>query len=130
MMNICTDADPARKIVVHNYCNEELSELSPIYDVLSEIPLLDLCCGPFEETDSFDVKHIVKRCWCALINGKHSSTLAVTGLSKCFMFFPILYASDVLGSLFALHSILSRDGPPIFKTINARSLSSSEGLAR
>ena len=57
---------------MHNYCNEELSELSPIYDVLSEIPLLDLCCGPFEETVSFDVKHIVKRCWCALINGKVS----------------------------------------------------------
>ena len=68
-MNICSDADPTRKLVLHNYCSEELCELSSIHSILSEIPLLDLCCGPYEETVSYDPKHLVKRCWCSAING-------------------------------------------------------------
>ena len=69
LMNICTDGDAARRIVVHKYCDKTLSPLSPLYDTVSDIPLLDLSCGPYDETVSYDPKHLVKRCWCASING-------------------------------------------------------------
>ena len=69
LMNICTDGDSARRIVMHNYCDKNLSHVSPLHDTLSNIPLLDLSCGPYEETISYDPKHLVKRCWCSCING-------------------------------------------------------------
>ena len=50
------------------YCDQELSLLSPLYDILGSIPLLDIRCGPYDETVSYDPKHLVKRCWCAAIN--------------------------------------------------------------
>ena len=54
MMNICTDGDAARRIVMHNYCDKDLSLLSPLYDILGSVPLLDIRCGPFDETVSYD----------------------------------------------------------------------------
>ena len=42
LMNMCTDGDTSRRIVMHNYCSQQLSPIAPIYDVLGNIPLLDL----------------------------------------------------------------------------------------
>ena len=60
-MNFCTDGDPVHRIVMHNYLKHELSEASLIYECLQKLRLLDLTCGPAEETVSFDPKHLVKR---------------------------------------------------------------------
>ena len=67
-MNVCTDGDSARRIVVHNFMSSTLSESSPLHDTLEKIPLLDLDCGPAEEMVSFDPKHLAKQCWCSAIN--------------------------------------------------------------
>ena len=76
LMNICTDGDSARRIVMHNFCDNDLSLVSPLHATLSDIPLLDLSCGPNEETVSYDPKHLVKRCWCACIN----ETVSINGV--------------------------------------------------
>ena len=86
-MNMCTDGDASRRIVMYNYCSQQLFPIAPIY-VLGKIPLLDLPCGPFDETVSFDLKHLVKRCWCAAINGTISikSILSPTKIwETCFL---------------------------------------------
>ena len=44
MMNICTDGDAARRIVMHNYCDKDLSLLSSLCDILGSVPHLDICC--------------------------------------------------------------------------------------
>ena len=77
LINLCTDGDGTRRKVAPHIMSIRIPSNSPIYKMLSDIPLIDLVAGKDLLTCNFDPKHLVKRlghCW---LESRFSSTARV-----------------------------------------------------
>ncbi|KAG8680232.1 hypothetical protein FRC09_018382, partial [Ceratobasidium sp. 395] len=67
LWSLATDGEGRRRRAIHYYCySSALATDSPLYAYLGALPLLNLCCGPHEETNDSDYKHLEKRLASAL----------------------------------------------------------------
>lgn len=67
IISLATDGDPTRRRAFYSYCmTQELSRSSALFELLGDLPLLNICCGPDEVTHDGDFKHEEKRFAAAL----------------------------------------------------------------
>ena len=68
VMNFGSDGDPTRRLSFNELTKFELQASTPLGKMVSEMEFLDTNVGFFDETVSFDPKHLVKRMWTNVIN--------------------------------------------------------------
>ena len=68
VMNFSSDGDGTRKIAFHELTSFNINISTPLGAMISKMDFLDSNCGKYQETVSFDPKHLVKRCWTNMIN--------------------------------------------------------------
>lgn len=67
LWSLATDGEGRRRRAIHRYCfSSAIAQDSPLYAHIGTLPLLNTCCGPFEETNDSDYKHLEKRLASAL----------------------------------------------------------------
>lgn len=67
LWSLATDGEGRRRRAIHRYCYATtLTPESPLHTHLGALPLLNLCCGPHQETNDGDYKHLEKRLASAL----------------------------------------------------------------
>ena len=69
-LNFNTDGDSTRRQSMHAITQNDLNLDSDLGKVISSLPLIDRKVGKNDETVNYDAKHLVKRCWTALVSGK------------------------------------------------------------
>ena len=69
-LNFNTDGDSTRRQSMHAITQNQLDLDSELGKIISSLSFVDTKVGNNLETVNYDVKHLVKRCWTALISGK------------------------------------------------------------
>ena len=67
VMNFSSDGDGTRRIAFHELTSFNINISTPLGAMISKMDFLD-SNGKYQETVSFDPKHLVKRCWTNMIN--------------------------------------------------------------
>ena len=68
IMNFCSDGDSVRRLAFNELTNNVLEQSTPLGEMIYQMEFLDKNVGLFDETVSFDPKHLVKRIWTNFIN--------------------------------------------------------------
>ena len=91
LMNFSTDGDGTRRQVFNHLLDNTLNEDSPVGGIICGLQFVDLQCGTYHETVSYDLKHLVKRIWTSFTKESvciQNITIKKTDLKNLFTSLP------------------------------------------